>query len=63
MKKIILFVLLLTSIFILTSCETQTENTYDPVKNEIDGLILEEQYRSFMFFWETSNRDPNSRGS
>lgn len=62
MKKMTLLLLIIAFMFGLASCETQTENTYDPVKKEIDGLILEEQYRSFMFFWETSNKDPNSRG-
>ena len=53
-------VILLT--FTLISCQSTQENNYDVTLKDIDGLILEEQYRSFMFFWETSNRNKDSRG-
>ena len=53
-------VMLLT--FTLISCQSTQENNYDVTLKDIDGLILEEQYRSFMFFWETSNRNKDSRG-
>jgi hypothetical protein len=65
MKKISL--ILLTVIFILTLISCEIEDTtkpdylvYEP--KDIDGLILEEQYRSFMFFWETSNKTVGSKG-
>jgi len=66
MKKILLFIILSTSTFLMMSCNASTDDiretylNYNPI--ETDGLILEEQYRSFMFFWETSNRDVNSPG-
>ncbi len=67
MKKTLLLILLTLFITTIVGCEEALDPTdnpsyldYTPI--ETDGLILEEQYRSFMFFWETSNRDPNSRG-
>lgn len=67
MKKTLLLVMFTLIVFIIVGCveetdpdDQQTYLNYNPI--ETDGLILEEQYRSFMFFWETSNRDPNSPG-
>jgi hypothetical protein len=67
MKKIILMLFISLMSIVLMSCEEANQPSpqesylnYQPI--ETDGLILEEQYRSFMFFWETSNRDPLSAG-
>lgn len=64
MKKIIYLLLFVSLSIVLISCkeneEQPTYTTYDPI--DTDGLILEEEYRSFLFFWETSNRDVDSPG-
>ncbi|MBE0700130.1 MAG: hypothetical protein IH571_00430 [Acholeplasmataceae bacterium] len=63
MKKtvIILFVILLSIAF--ASCKDQDEQTiYRTNVREIDELLIEEQRRSFLYFWETSNSDPDSPG-
>ena len=62
MKKITLLFMVMLLTFTLISCQSTQENNYDVTLKDIDGLILEEQYRSFMFFWETSNRNKDSRG-
>ena len=62
MKKITLLFMVILLTFTLISCQSTQENNYDVTLKDIDGLILEEQYRSFMFFWETSNRNKDSRG-
>ena len=54
--------------FVLNACEVNNDPVeeetsyleYNP--KETDGLILEEQERSFMFFWETSNKTVGSPG-
>lgn len=70
MKKLLMGLLMIIGLTMLNACEgEQTPGgsshspsylTYEP--RTIDGLILEEQQRSFMFFWETSNRTPGSAG-
>jgi hypothetical protein len=67
LKKItLLFVVLILSI-LMFSCDNDQkdpnlEGDYTKINREIDGLLLEEQYRSFKLFWETSNSDSSSRG-
>jgi hypothetical protein len=65
MKKIAIFIFIMFSVLTLASCERNTDDKTDYLNyqpKEIDGLLLEEQYRSFMFFWETSNRNEQSPG-
>lgn len=70
MKKILIFITILISGIAISACDVSDnpDNLNDSVSYldyqpiETDGLILEEQERSFMFFWETSNKTVGSPG-
>jgi hypothetical protein len=65
MRQWILALLVLLAATAIVACddtETDTTPEHERIAQNIDGLLLEEQYRSFLFFWETSNSDPDSPG-
>ena len=64
-NKITLMILIVLSVFILVACQHDAlppTDYYVREARDIDGLLLEEQYRAFLFFWETSNSDAESSG-
>ncbi len=57
-----MFILVMTFIVACDNDDQTDDKNYTKINRNIDGLLLEEQYRSFLFFWETSNSDPDSPG-
>lgn len=66
MKRIGMTLIMIFLAVLIGSCDQNgtkdDPSDYTKTNRDIDGLLLEEQYRSFRFFWETSNSDPDSPG-